>query len=560
MRVPLRAPAIVVSCLLLLSGSAFAQGTKPAPKPAPKTAKPPAKSAPAPQKPAPAPLPPPPPPPPSDVKFKTVYTNGDQVTESSTLIRGNRERYELGDTVLLKQHDLKRTVQISLASNTYLVSPEDAPAAPPAPPADAAAVATPPGVVLVSVSIVDLGDRKNIFGVEARHIRTLIDRQPQTGACDPTRMLIDTEGWYIDPPKVIAAAPPAAAPPAAKGGCTDEIKTTETGDPKLLAFPMSYRTTFSRPDDKNSTPMTVAMEITGYEISKLDAELFDIPPGMTEAANAQQLAKAISDANEVKLASGTPDPIVVREKKPGAMRVGVPELVNKTAQTVDTRALRSRIIAELEEQKIDVIPMAAGSPAELNARAAQLGVDYLLIAEVTDLKVSKPGGLTKIMKNTAGEGAGDITEAKLNVQLMPLGGKPRLSKTSSGKDGGVNLKTSLKLAKLAGTLYLKMYMGGMMGGQMSALSTVRMMNLGGLGNPALMQLQSSLGPTQGMGGSGMDRTAGAAMFVMQQAMAGAAMNTMSQGGPSFDSALDEAIQDAGKDVVESLKKATPVKK
>ncbi len=560
MSVPLRTPAIVVSFALLLSGAAFAQGTKPAPKPVPKTAKPPAKSAPAAPKPsAPAPLPPPPPLPPSDVKFKTVYTNGDQVTESSTLIRGNRERYELGDTILIKQHDLKRTVQISSASNTYLVSPEGAPAAPPAPPVDAAAIATPPGLVLVSVSVVDLGDRKNIFGQEARHIRTLIDRQPQTGACDPTRMLIDTEGWYIDPPKVITAAPPAAAPPPAKAGCTDEIKTTETGDPKLLAFPISYRTTFSRPDDKNSAPLTVAMEITGYEITKLDADLFDIPPGMTEAANAQQLAKAISDANEVKLATGPPDPIVVREKKAGVMRVGVPEVGNKTAQTVDTRALRSRIIAELEEQKIDVVPMAAAPQAELNARAAQMGVDYLLMAEVSDLKVSKPGGLTKIMKNTAGEGTRDITEAKLNIQLMPLGGKPRLSKTNSGKDGGVDLKTSLKLAKLAGTLYLKMYMGGMYGSQLSALSTVRMMNLGGLGNPALMQLQSSLGPTQ-IGGSGMDRTAGAAMFVMQQAMAGAAASTMSQGGPSFDAALDEAIQDAGKDVVESLKKVTPVKK
>ena len=92
---------------------AFAQGTKPAPK----TAKPPAKSAPAPKKPpaacgcrAPAP---PPPAPPSDVRFKTTYTNGDQITESTSFIRDNRERYELGDTILLKQHDQKRIVQIS---------------------------------------------------------------------------------------------------------------------------------------------------------------------------------------------------------------------------------------------------------------------------------------------------------------------------------------------------------------------------------------------------------------------------------------------------------------
>src|SRR6187399_1287822 len=98
MRIPLRTPAFVVTVALLLSGAVYAQGTKPAPKPAPKTAKPPAKTAPAAPKPA-APLPPPPPPPPSDVTYKTVYTNGDQVTGSSTLIRGNRERYELGDTI-----------------------------------------------------------------------------------------------------------------------------------------------------------------------------------------------------------------------------------------------------------------------------------------------------------------------------------------------------------------------------------------------------------------------------------------------------------------------------
>ena len=149
---------------------------------------------------------------------------------------------------------------------------------------------------------------------------------------------------------------------------------------------------------------------------------------MTEAANAQQLAKAISDANEVRLAHGALGVApATRSREP--LRVGVPEVTNKTTQTVDTRALSSRLVAELEEQKIDVMPMAAAPPAALDARANELGVDYLLIAEVTDLKASKPGGLTKIMKNTAGEGSGkDITEAKLNVQLVPPGGKPRLTK------------------------------------------------------------------------------------------------------------------------------------
>src|SRR5688500_2270853 len=83
---------------------ALAQGAKPAPK-----TKPPAKSAPVAKKPvAPAvvtPAAPPPPPAPSDVRFKTTYVNGEQTTTGATYIGESRERYELGDTILIKQKD-----------------------------------------------------------------------------------------------------------------------------------------------------------------------------------------------------------------------------------------------------------------------------------------------------------------------------------------------------------------------------------------------------------------------------------------------------------------------
>jgi hypothetical protein len=105
-------------------------------KPAPITKKPAAKSAPAAKK---TPVAPPsavdvpPPPPPMDVQFTTKDTTGDQVTESTSYVRGARERYDVGDMTLLKQHDQKRTVEISRASNTYLVSQEGVVVAAPAP-------------------------------------------------------------------------------------------------------------------------------------------------------------------------------------------------------------------------------------------------------------------------------------------------------------------------------------------------------------------------------------------------------------------------------------------
>src|SRR4030095_9673189 len=163
MKIGFRLPALIVAVTLVSSSAAFAQGTKPAPK----TAKPPAKAAPAAKK---AEPPPPPPAPPSDVRYKATYVNADQTSESTTLIRDARERYELGDTILIKQHDQKKIVQIDRASNTYLVTAEGAPPAA----APAAASAKAAGVVNVSVSVIDMGERKDAFNRPARRVRTLI--------------------------------------------------------------------------------------------------------------------------------------------------------------------------------------------------------------------------------------------------------------------------------------------------------------------------------------------------------------------------------------------------
>ena len=74
-------------------------------------------------------MPAPPPAPPSDVRYKATYVNADHKTDSTTFVRDSRERYELGDTILIKQRDQKRTVQISRGANTYLITPDGAAAA-----------------------------------------------------------------------------------------------------------------------------------------------------------------------------------------------------------------------------------------------------------------------------------------------------------------------------------------------------------------------------------------------------------------------------------------------
>src|SRR4029434_8257446 len=100
----------------------------------------------------------------------------------------------------------------------------------------------------------------------------------------------------------------------------------------------------------------------------------------------------------------------------------------------------------------------AGSQGDLVQLATSHGYDYVLTAEITDLKVSKSGGgiggvLKAASKVAAGGGSGqDPTEAAVTIKLVQPDGKTKYSTTVKGKNGGgLDLKNGLGVAKFAGT-------------------------------------------------------------------------------------------------------------
>jgi hypothetical protein len=267
------------------------------------------------------------------------------------------------------------------------------------------------------------------------------------------------------------------------------------------------------------------MEVTTFEMTTLDAALFEIPAGMNAAMNMGEMAKTLSDMNETRLADAdkatAPSP---KPKKPGAPRVGVPEFTSKTGQTVNTRAMRQELIAQLAEAGVEGVPMAAASPEELQTRAQQLGYDYLLFAEVTEMKASKGGALGGIMKAASGVagapaagGSQETTESTIAIKLVQPDGKSKLATSVKGKEGGFTLKQGLAIAQFAGSMYLSMYGGS---GIFQHLNSYGAANLGGmsmLGNPMLAQMQ--MGGLGGLGkGVGIDATAGAASLLLTQGM------------------------------------------
>jgi hypothetical protein len=320
------------------------------------------------------------------------------------------------------------------------------------------------------------------------------------------------------------------------------------------------------------------MEVTEFEVTTLDAALFDIPPGLNAAMNLRELSKALGDANEAKLAAANAAPVATpTAKTPGVVRIGVPELTNKTTQAVDTRALRRRLIGDLVDAKFDAVPMAAAAPAELQKRASDLGYDYILLAEVTELKVNKPGkfgGLMSAATGVVGGSAGmagaasgaavgaasapmENTESTLAVKLVQPDGRQRLSTTTKGKDGsGFSMKTGLGIARFAGGMYLSMIAGPAMMYRLNSMGAANMGGMGMLGNPMLYRMQGA--GLSGLGkGIGMDATAAAAAYVMGTAMQindlGGYVGVPGQ-GPSYDESLGEAVQNAARAVQKVLER------
>lgn len=116
----------------------------------------------------------------------------------------------------------------------------------------------------------------------------------------------------------------------------------------------------------------------------------------------------------------------------------------------------------MPDAKFEVLPLAAAPQAELQKRPGDRGLDYFLMAEVTELKVSK-GGVGGAVRAASRIGSSSApqkepTEASVPVKLLQADGKqggPGLfqtqaiatrSSSSAGSAGGPSFDEALNEA------------------------------------------------------------------------------------------------------------------
>jgi hypothetical protein len=424
------------------------------------------------------------------------------------------------------------------------------------------------GVVTMATMVTDTAERQPMFGLEARHIKTVVTRTPSKDACEKTPTRTEIDAWYVDLPASGAACPrtasaptPEPPPSGASDQCQDRVETRVAGD-ATLGFPVKTVTTIITGEGEKQATSSTTAEVTALEITRLDAALFDVPADFTEAKSLVEMTPAaasggsLADALFGSTADGTSQ---AAPKRAGVVRIGVLEPVNKSGRTsLQMRAVRQALVDELTKGNYDALPLKGSSPEGVLADASRLQCDYVLLADVLDVKTSKPGKLGGMMKMASGGGPPkDKHEVKMAYRLYPADGSAAVKVTGEVKADngtGFGLGSALRMASFAGSMAM-------------GFGSMRMMRgfggMGGLGmgmgmmNP--MYGLASGGGIGAMGGGFFDPRSMAmtsmALSLTTSMGATGGMNGASMPSFGFDPAEQEVFQvtsDAAGDVAKAV--------
>ena len=380
----------------------------------------------------------------NDLKLKTRMDMQGFSMDSTSYIKGYRERTEQTlpgmnmQMVTIKQCDLRRDIQINDSAKVYKIEPFSTPSAATAP--SQPAPQTPPpsnrptrkgGVVTFNITMTDTGERKEMFGFTARHLKMAMSLTASPEACSKGEMRMESDGWYIDfnnnfncreeyvPRQMLERQRPQ------KPDCVDEFRYNVKGNVRM-GYPADVTMTMFGENGKNFTMRTQILELSR---AKLDQALFEIPAGYQEGDpfSVRAMMGGINPGSLGKMAEAMKraeenSNVATGAKKAGAVRIGVVSPAARIGQNDVSGAVRSSLIRYLSGgQSVEVVPLNA--PQE----AASQQCDFV-VTSVLNHQPGKSGGLGGFMKKAANVG-GAIASGNI-----PTGGGNDTSSQIKSKD------------------------------------------------------------------------------------------------------------------------------
>ena len=350
----------------------------------------------------------------ADVRLKQRVSTSGQKFESIRSIKGSRERTEqkiqmddpeaaayFPQIATITQCDLRRTVKLNDRKQLYLVEPfttsADEPRAAPKRNTDPSLESTRTrrgGTVIVSYSIRDTGERKMMFGLQARHLIIIQEMESSADSCNgPHKTKMEFDGWYVDfsvefnCPDSVASGDLSQMP--SRPDCVDRIvtKSVGTGKPGFL-----LEGTMKMYGEDGTVQMTQTTETLELSRAPLDSALFDIPAGYREVTNSQDLyavsMPSSGDTGRVKSDSTNPTTgVPTRPERPSTEKA--------VAVTISFAAGSNSNQSEIEN-------FVRGRLAARGLRMVSAGGDYNLVIQFRQIKESTSGKIGGIFGRVTG--------------------------------------------------------------------------------------------------------------------------------------------------------------
>ena len=382
----------------------------------------------------------------ADVRVKQKVTMSGQTMESTRSIKGSRERTEtkiemadpqaaafMPQIATITQCDLKRNVRVNDRARLYMVEPfatgaDTTPVTRTTPdPTRRTTTTRQGGTITITYTVRDTGERKMMFGLQARHLITTHEMESSADSCNgPSKTKMEYDGWYVDfsadfnCPQATPEVP--QSPRADRPDCRDRI-ITKGGGAARLGFLLEGTMKMFGPD--GSVQMTQTTETLELSRSPLETAMFDIPAGYREVTSAQELYAIQMPSMESPAAREHPSG--VRPANPSGVQPAAP-----AAKTVAVNVTGGQPSVQSEvEQYI------RGKIAERRLRTATGTGDYVLNVELRQVKESTAGKIGGIFGKVTGV---DTKVGKVDIDMTATlsGGATGQAKVKSKFDGPVS--------------------------------------------------------------------------------------------------------------------------
>lgn len=241
------------------------------------------------------------------IKKKVTTREGDAGYVTILYVRGNRQREEIiqpprggrreFSVAYVQQCDLEQFVWIDLLGKRYSVHKGGEPLAKvmafnePQMPVDQARVdryrARTKSVLNQTTTVIDTGERREMFGFIARHLKTITVWEFQPKKCEGPEMKHEIDGWYVDlfygvdcSPDLSGSIIRGTAMP--EGKCFAKQRNywleRKYNGPVSLGFPLIET---SKHYTRKGEEEVFTTEVVELSRDDLDASLFEAPAGFT---------------------------------------------------------------------------------------------------------------------------------------------------------------------------------------------------------------------------------------------------------------------------------------